>query len=130
MDSLFHLYSEQLDAIQSVDRLRSCQVHSLHSPELVTRSQFKLLMTDKFKVRDPKLLDNIFMLADVEARGALDIREICAVLLFHLRGSVEIKLSLFFRMMRNRTILELHEGGFINKFNIIKVIEDALVFLK
>lgn len=87
-------------------------------------------MTDKFKVRDPKLLDNIFMLADVEARGALDIREICAVLLFHLRGSVEIKLSLFFRMMRNRTILELHEGGFINKFNIIKVIEDALVFLK
>jgi hypothetical protein len=38
-------------------------------------------MTDVFKVRDAKLLDNIYMITDVEGDGALDIRELCAVML-------------------------------------------------
>jgi hypothetical protein len=53
-------------------------------------------MADNFKVKDSKLLDNIFMLADVTNNGALDIREICSTMIFNMRGSMDHKLSLFF----------------------------------
>jgi hypothetical protein len=46
-------------------------------------------MSEKFKVRDPKLSENIFMLADIENQGALDIRELCGVLIFHLKGDLD-----------------------------------------
>jgi len=87
-------------------------------------------MTDLFKVRDNKLLDNVFMLADVDGQGALDIRELCAVLVIHMRGEIEFKLALFFEIMKSRTVVELADGGFILKANLIKVIEDAQQFLK
>ena len=61
-------------------------------------------MTDVFKIRDPKLLENIFMITDVEGDGALDIRELCAVMILHLRGTIEFKLALFFEIMKNRTV--------------------------
>ena len=80
------------------------QANNKHSPELITRGQFKLLMTDVFKIRDSKLLDNIYMITDVEGDGALDIRELCAVMLLQMRGSVEFKLALFFEIMKNRTV--------------------------
>lgn len=106
--------------------------HSLNknSPELVNKSQFKLLMNDVFKIRDSKLLDNVFMIADVDGEGALDIREICSTMLFHMRGTIEIKLALFFEIMKNQTVYELHDGGFILKQNLLKVIDDALKFFK
>ena len=86
-----------------------------HSPELITRGQFKLVMTDIFKVRDPKLLENVFMLADLEGEGALDVRELCAIMLIHMRGELEFKLALFFEIMKCRTVAELFDGGFILK---------------
>jgi len=101
-----------------------------HSPELVSKGQFKLLMTDVFKVRDPKLLDNIFLIADVDGEGALDIREICASMLMHMRGTIELKLALFFEIMKNRTNPILSEGGFVLKQNLLKIIDDALKFFK
>ena len=83
-------------------------------------------MSDAFKVRDNLLLDNVFMIADLDGEGALDIRELCGVILLHMRGEIELKLALFFEIMKNRTIIELHDGGFIHKQNLIKVIEDAI----
>lgn len=87
-------------------------------------------MADMFKIRDSKLLDNVFLIADIDGEGALDIRELCAVLLLHLRGSVDHKLALFFEIMKNRNVHELNDGGFILKQNLIKVIDDAVKFLK
>ena len=83
-------------------------------------------MSDAFKVRDNQLLENIFMIADVDGEGALDIRELCGALLIHMKGEIEVKLALFFEIMKNRSIVELHDGGFIHKANLIKIIEDAL----
>jgi len=87
-------------------------------------------MNDVFKIRDTKLLENVFMITDVEGDGALDIRELCAIMLFHTRGTIDLKLALFFEIMKNRTIVELYDGGYVLKTNLIKVIDDALKFLK
>ena len=87
-------------------------------------------MTDVFKIRDSKLLDNIYMITDVEGDCALDIRELCAVMLLQMRGSIEFKLALFFEIMKNRTVQELYDGGFVLKTNLIKIIDDAQKFLK
>lgn len=70
------------------------------------------------------------MIADVDGEGALDIRELCGALLIHMKGDIEVKLALFFEIMKNRTIVELHDGGFIHKANLIKIIEDALQLFK
>ena len=70
-------------------------------------------MTDIFKVRDPKLLDNVFMLADLDGKNALDIRELSAIMLIQMRGELEFKLTLFFEIMKCRTVVELFNGGFI-----------------
>lgn len=88
------------------------------------------MMTDIFKVRDAKLLDNVYMIADVHGAGALDIREIAAAMLFHFSGPIEHKFALFFEIMKNRTVDQLNDGGFMLKANLIKIIEDALKFLK
>lgn len=111
-------------------RLQVAAAYNKHSPELITRGQFKLMMTDVFKIRDAKLLDNIYMISDVQGTGALDIREILATMLFHMKGNIEHKMALFFEIMKNRTVEELYDGGFILKTNLIKIIDDALKFLK
>ena len=87
-------------------------------------------MTDIFKIRDSKLLDNVYMIADVQGVGALDIREIAAAMIFHFSGPIEHKFALFFEIMKNRNVEELYDGGFMLKANLIKVLEDALKFLK
>lgn len=87
-------------------------------------------MTDVFKVRDQKLLENVFMIADLDGMGALDIREICAGMIFHMRGSIDHKLALFFEIMKNRTVIDLMDGGYILKQNLLKIIDDALKFFK
>ena len=87
-------------------------------------------MTDQFKIRDAKLLDNIFLIADIDGVGALDIREICVTMLLHMRGAIEFKLALFFEIMKNRTVYELNHGGFILKNNLLKIINDSLKFFK
>jgi len=130
VERLFELHKPTLDKPQSMGRIIVADAMGKHSPELVTKGQFKLLMVDEFKVRDDKLLDNIFLIADVDGEGALDIRELCAVLILHMRGSIELKLALFFEMMKNRTVPELEEGGFILKTNLLKIIDDALKFFK
>ena len=111
-------------------RLQVALAYNKQSPELVTKGQFKLMMTDIFKIRDSKLLDNVYMIADVQGVGALDIREIAAAMIFHFSGPIEHKFALFFEIMKNRTVEELYDGGFMLKANLIKVLEDALKFLK
>ena len=87
-------------------------------------------MSDAFKIRDAKLLDNVYMIADVDGDGALDIREILAAILFHLRGTIEFKLALFCEIMKNRTVQELYDGSYMLKANLIKIFEDGLKFMK
>ena len=87
-------------------------------------------MTDVFKVRDNRLLDNVFLIADIDGTGALDIREICASMIMHMRGTIEHRLALLFEILKNRSVPELSEGGFILKQNLIKIIADASKFFK
>jgi Ca2+-binding EF-hand superfamily protein len=110
--------------------MRIAHSYGKQSPELITKGQFKLVMTDVFKVRDNRLLDNIYLIADIDGSGALDIRELCAGLIMHMRGAIEHKLALLFEVMKNRTVPELSEGGFIIKQNLIKIIQDASKFFK
>ena len=51
-------------------------------------------------------------------------------MIFHFSGPIEHKFALFFEIMKNRTVEELYDGGFMLKANLIKVLEDALKFLK
>ena len=55
-------------------------------------------MIDVFKTKDPNLLQQIFLLADSNKDGALDIREIIGNLVFWLRGSMGYKFALFFEV--------------------------------
>ena len=88
------------------------------------------MMSDSFKIRDTKLVENVFMIADIDGQGALDIRELCASILLHLNTKTEYKLAMFFEIMKNKTVVELHEGGFILKNNLIKIFDDGLKYLK
>lgn len=130
LEKLFELHKPILDKPQSLGRIIVADALGKASPELVTKGQFKLLMVDEFKIRDEKLLDNVFLIADVDGEGALDIREICANILFHMRGPIELKLALFFEIMKNRKVPELEEGGFILKTNLLKIIDDSMKFFK
>ena len=87
-------------------------------------------MTDVFKIRDSRLLENVYMISDVTGEGALDIRELCSTMLFYMRGSLDFKLALFFEIMKNRVVQELYDGGFVMKNNLIKIFDDALKFIK
>lgn len=110
--------------------MKIAQANNKHSPEHVTAPQFKLIMTDVFKINDSKLLDNVWLISDVTGEGALDIRELCSTMLLHMRGTIDFKLALFFELMKNRVTQELFDGGYIMKANLIKVFDDALKFLK
>ena len=70
------------------------------------------------------------MLTDTEEQGAVDIRELCSTMVIHMKMSIDQKIAAFFEIMNNQTIQELHDGGFILKHNLIKIIDDALQFLK
>lgn len=130
VEQLFEMHLPMLSKEQSDSRIRIAHSFGKQSPELVTKGQFKLVMTDVFKVRDSRLLDNVFLIADIDGAGALDIREICASMIMHMRGAIEHKLALLFEVMKNRSVPELSEGGFILKQNLIKIIADANKFFK
>lgn len=61
------------------------------------------------------------MIADANADGALDIRELLANLIFWLRGSLGLKFALFFEVF-----VSVNGGLYVSKDNLVKVIGDAL----
>jgi hypothetical protein len=88
-------------------------------------------MSDWFKVKDTTLLECIFKACNPNNESSgLDIREICATIIFHMRGSLDDKFILFFKIMKNRNIKELSNNEFVLKSNVMKIIDDALASLK
>lgn len=96
-----------------------------HSPELVTKEQFKLIMLNVFKVKDAQLVNNIFVIADNNGNGALDIRELIGNIVFWMKGSLAYKFALFFEVF-----VSVNGGLFVSKENLIKVVGDALKVFK
>lgn len=52
LEQLFEAHKGTLDKRQTDFRLQVAQVMNKPSPELITKGQFKLIMSDAFKVRD------------------------------------------------------------------------------
>lgn len=92
------MYKPTLDKGVSESRLKCAIAFSAHSPELVTKEQFKLILIDVFKVKDAQLINNMFTIADTNGDGALDIRELIGNLIFWLRGNLGYKFALFFEV--------------------------------
>lgn len=82
-------------------------------------------MLDVFKVKDAQLLNNLFVISDVNGNGALDIREIIGNLIFWLRGSLGLKFAFFFEVFG--TVTGTH---CVARENLGKVIGDALKVFK
>ena len=53
-------------------------------------------MVQKFRVNDVKLTNSLFMVADEQRKGALDVRVLLGNMLFWLKGDAELKWALFF----------------------------------
>jgi hypothetical protein len=119
------MYKPTLDRNVTESRLRTAAAFSAHSPELVTSEQFKLILYDAFKVKDASLVQNLFVIADSNGDGALDIREIIGNLVFWLKGSLGYKFSLFFEVF-----VSVNGGKFVSRPNLLKVLEDALKVFK
>ena len=107
--------------------MKTAKAFQAHSPELVTREQFKLVMSQKFRVQDVQLSGQIFSVCATRIENslpvALDIREIIGNMIFWLRGDTESKWRLFFTVFSG-------EDGCVYGENICKVIEDALHVFK
>lgn len=82
-------------------------------------------MYDVFKVRDAQLVNNVFIIADTNGNGALDIRELVGNMIFWLRGSLGYKFALFFEVFSS-----VNGGLFVTTENIVKIITDALKVFK
>ncbi len=119
------MYRGSIDRNVSESRLKIAVAYAAHSPELVTKEQFKLIMLDVFKVRDANLVNNIFVIADSNGNGALDIRELIGNMVFWLRGTLGYKFALFFEVF-----VSVNGGLYVSKENLIKVIGDALKVFK
>ena len=70
-------------------------------------------MSDQFKVKDTVLLDAIFYISDIEGKGIIDIRSICANILLHMNCDVVIKMQLLF-------VILMEEKNLTNKPFLIK----------
>ena len=82
-------------------------------------------MFNEFKVRDAQLVNNIFVIADTNGHGALDIRELLGNMIFWLRGTIGYKFALFFEIF-----CSVNNGVYVSTENLVKVVEDALKVLK
>ena len=125
LEHLWNMYRATIDKSVPENRLKTAMAFAAHSPELVTKEQFKLIMLDVFKVKDAQLVNNVFVIADVNGTGALDIRELIGNVVFWLRGTLGYKFALFFEVF-----VSVNGGLFVSRENLIKVIGDALKVFK
>jgi hypothetical protein len=119
-ENLWNIYRPTLDKQVSENRLKTAAAFAAHSPDVITKEQFKLVMLDVFKIKDSQLLNNLFLISDVNGSGALDIREIIGNIIFWLRGSLGLKFALFFEVFG--TVTGEHA---VTKENLTKAIGDA-----
>jgi hypothetical protein len=105
--------------------LKTAAIFAAHSPDLITKEQFKLVMLDVFKVKDAQLLNNIFLISDTNGSGGLDIRELIGNIIFWLRGSLGLKFALFFEVFSSAT-----GSPCVARENLAKVLGDALKVFK
>jgi hypothetical protein len=124
-EHLWNIYKPTLDKGVTENRMKTAAAFAAHSPDMITREQFKLVMLDVFKVKDAQLLNNLFVISDVNGNGALDIREIIGNIIFWLRGSLGLKFALFFEVFG--TVTGTH---CVARENLGKVIGDALKVFK
>jgi hypothetical protein len=124
-EHLWNIYRPSLDKGVSENRMRTAAAFAAHSPDMVTKEQFKLVMLDVFKVKDAQLLNNLFILSDVNGNGSLDIREIIGNIVFWVRGSLGLKFALFFEVFGT-----VAGGHCVARENLLKVIGDALKVFK
>jgi hypothetical protein len=82
-------------------------------------------MLDVFKVKDAQLVNNLFVISDTNASGALDIRELIGNIIFWVRGALGLKLALFFEVFSTATGTTC-----VARENLGKVLGDALKVFK
>jgi Ca2+-binding EF-hand superfamily protein len=82
-------------------------------------------MLDVFKVKDAQLVNNLFVISDTNASGALDIRELIGNIIFWVRGALGLKFALFFEVFSTAT-----GTACVARENLGKVLGDALKVFK
>ena len=84
-------------------------------------------MVQTFRVQDVKLTNSLFMVADEQRKGALDVRALLANIVFWLKGDHDLKWALFFDIFN-----QMDQNGTVGVrvSNVTKVIDDALKIFK
>ena len=126
------MYYGTIDQPVTAERLQNAAAYQSHSPELISRDQFKLILMQQFRVNDVKLSNSLFMVADEKRKGALDVRELFGNILFWLKGEHDLKWALFFDIF-NQNVTDADAqvaGGGVSVYNINKVVTDALKIFK
>ena len=85
------------------------------------------MMVQKFRVSDVKLTNSIFMVADEQQKGAIDVRVLLANMIFWLKGDADLKWAMFFDIF-SHTDVSGRSGVMIH--NITKIINEALKIFK
>ena len=67
------------------------------------------------------MTNSIFMVADAERKGALDVRELLANMIFWLRGDHTYKWALFFEVFSS-----INDSSTVSVANVTKMINDSL----
>jgi hypothetical protein len=122
---LWNIYRPTLDKGVTENRLKTATAFAAHSPDLITKEQFKLIMLDVFKVKDAQLVNNLFVISDSNGSGALDVRELLGNIIFWVRGALGLKFALFFEVFSTAT-----GSTCVSRENLGKVLGDALKVFK
>ena len=64
LEQFWNKFYPSVDQPVPLERLQNAIAYQAHSPELITRDQFKLIMVQTFRVQDVKLTNSLFMVAD------------------------------------------------------------------
>lgn len=127
LEQFWNTFHPTVDQPVTNERLQNAAAYQAHSPELVSREQFKLIMVQHFRVNDVKLTNSLFMVADEKRKGALDVRVLLGNMVFWLKGEHDLKWALFFDIFSQR---DGNGRVGVSVHNIVKVISDALKIFK
>ena len=125
LEKFWNVFKDTVDKPVAQSRLQNAAAFQAHSPELISRDQFKWIMVQQFNIQDVALTNGIFMVADAESRGALDVRELLGNMIFWLRGDHAYKWALFFEVFSSSDL-----GNTVSADNVNKVVTDAVKIFK
>ena len=82
-------------------------------------------MYDVFKVKEHKLLEEIFDMIDIQKNGFVEVHEIISGIVFLLRAPLEHKFALFFEVQ-----IAVNRTGIVPREKLEILVKDALTLFR